>query len=83
MRVGSWGKCTDRVPLAQLLPYHSYETLLVPVWWGVGATGWSVRWTYPLRTAPRLPVEPEFLAHISPRERAHILLTGECRCPKR
>ena len=23
----SWDECTDRVPLAQLLPYHSYETL--------------------------------------------------------
>ena len=30
------GKCTDRVPLPQLLRYHSYETLLVPVWRGSG-----------------------------------------------
>ena len=30
------GKCTDRVPLPQLFPYHSYETLLVPVWRGLG-----------------------------------------------
>ena len=28
--------CTDRVPLPQLLPYHSYETLLAPVWRGSG-----------------------------------------------
>ena len=27
-----WGKCTNRVPHPQLFPYHSYETLLVPVW---------------------------------------------------
>ena len=30
------GKCTDRVPLPQLFPYHSYETLLAPVWRGSG-----------------------------------------------
>ena len=30
------GKCTDRVPLAQLSPYHSYGTLLAPVWRGSG-----------------------------------------------
>ena len=30
------GKCTNRVPLPQLLPYHSYETLLAPVWRGSG-----------------------------------------------
>ena len=35
------GKCTDRVPPVQLFPYHSYETLLVPVWRG------SERWTGP------------------------------------
>ena len=29
-------KCTDRVPLPQLFPYHSYETLLAPVWRGSG-----------------------------------------------
>ena len=34
-------KCTDRVPLPQLFRYHSYETLLVPVWRG------SVRQTAP------------------------------------
>ena len=49
------GKCTDRVPLPQLFPYHSYEMLLAPVWRGVGATDCAVRWTIPLRTAPRLP----------------------------
>ena len=32
------GKCTDRVPLPQLFPYHSYETLLAPVWQGLGRT---------------------------------------------
>ena len=30
-----------------------------------------------------LSVEPELLAHISPLGWAHILLTGECRWPKR
>ena len=30
------GKCTDRVPHPQLFPYHSYETLLAPVWRGSG-----------------------------------------------
>ena len=49
------GKCTDRVPLPQLLPYHSYEMLLAPGLAGVGTTDCAVRWTIPLRTAPRLP----------------------------
>ena len=35
-RFGHGGKCTDRVPLPQLFPYHSYETLLAPVWRGSG-----------------------------------------------
>ena len=30
------GKCTNRVPLPQLFPYHAYETLLAPVWRGLG-----------------------------------------------
>ena len=28
------GKCTDRVPLPQLFPYHSYETLPGTGWGG-------------------------------------------------
>ena len=30
------GKCADRVQLPQLFAYHSYETLLAPVWRGSG-----------------------------------------------
>ena len=48
-----------------------------------GDTGGSVGWTIPLRTALRLPVDPELPANISSLGWAHILLTCEYRWPKR
>ena len=51
---GDGGSGTDRVPLAQLLPYHSYETLWC--WLGGGkAMDRAVRWTAPLKDNAALP----------------------------
>ena len=36
MSVAVMGQCTDRVPLPQFFPYHSYEWLLASVWRGSG-----------------------------------------------
>ena len=47
--------------------------------WNTAHLGEAVR----QRKHAGLTVEPEFLAHISPLGRAHILVTGEYRWPQR
>ena len=51
----------------------------IVIYWNTAHLGEAVR----QRKGAGLTAEPEPLAHISPLEWAHILLTGEYRWPKR
>ena len=79
-RIGRQGEVRDRSSVEQHLRMVEHNPLAaIVIDWDTVRLGDAVR----QRQRAGLPVEPNVLAHISPRGWAHILLTGEYRRPRK
>ena len=80
LRIGRQGEIRDRSSESQHYRMAGLNLLAaVVIYWNTAHLDEAVR----ERKHAGLTVEPELIAHISPLEWAHILLTGEYRWPKR
>ena len=80
LRIGRQGEIRDRTAEGQHFRMAPLNLLAaIVIYWNTARLGEAVA----QRRRAKLPVPPELLAHTSPLGWAHVLLTGECKWPKR